>query len=163
MKLAELVVEKKIMKGDRIPSKRIGSARFEAHRWTYPTTKKQSPRVYSTATSLVESELRRYYTFRQDRRRRRHRIQHYHRSPAPATHERTTSESGLKVQLPLKKRYWKANEYWAYRLIYKSLRFDYTVPSEIQNMRKKRAVQMKDQVLNGKDSTWVINFSTEFK
>lgn len=35
--------------------------------------------------------------------------------------------------------------------------------SEVQKMRKKIAVQMKDKALNGQDSISLSNFLTEFK
>lgn len=60
-------------------------------------------------------------------------------------------------------RYQMAVDYQSYHLICKLQRYWEDVVSEIQKMKKKVTVQMKDQVLNGQDSTSVIKFLTESK
>lgn len=72
-------------------------------------------------------------------------------------------KQGLKVLLLAKERFQKAVEYRSYRLVHKFQRYDDEVASEIQRVRKKVAVKMKDQVFDRKESISVISALNEFK
>lgn len=71
--------------------------------------------------------------------------------------------SGLKVLVSVSERYGTAIDYPSYWLIQKGQSYDDDVSSEMQIVRKKVAVQMKDQEFYRQDSISVINLLTQFK
>lgn len=125
--------------------------------------RKTNPRAYSSYTSSDKSNVRRHGRHHPKRRGRRYRSRRQYRSPKPPVRERDLSKFGLKVLITGKERYQKAVDHRYYRSIYKSEWHDYDMASDFQKMRKKVAVQMKDQAFNGKDSISVVEVLTEFK
>lgn len=83
--------------------------------------------------------------------------------PTPLARKRDVSKTSFEILVPANKRYEKAVDYRSYHLIQKSQRYENDVPSKIQKMRKKVAVQMESQSINSKDFISVINFVTEVK
>lgn len=69
----------------------------------------------------------------------------------------------MRVLVSVTERYWKAIDIRVFRVIHQSQRYDDYAPSEIRKIQNKIGVQMKDQVLIGKDSSLLIKFLTKFK
>lgn len=113
--------------------------------------------------SSNKPDIHRYGNYYRNVKRRRHRSRCYHRSPLPETRKRSNSVSGLKVLVPANQRNCTAVEYRLQKLIRRSQRYEDYFTSEMQKIRKKVAMQMKDQVFSGKDLISAINYLTEFK
>lgn len=73
-----------------------------------------------------------------------------YRFPTPPARMPDLSESTQSVLVPLNQSVQEAIDYRLYQFIHNSKRNDDDILSEIQNMRKKVAVQTKGRVFNGK-------------
>lgn len=109
-KLVAEIDDKGIKIKDRILTKRIRAVRSTSRPTYIPDDKKASPKSYSTAKSLDESNTRRYRTGRQDKRSRRHRTRRHHRFHRSRTHMQTHPESGLRFLVPVNERCHEATD-----------------------------------------------------
>lgn len=94
---------------------------------------------------------------------RRDRINRLPRSRTTFTYKRINSQSGLDVLAAAIEWYQKAFLYRSYHLIYYSARNGDDMTSEMQEMRRDGAIQMKDKAFNGQVTISVISFFTEVK
>lgn len=141
----------------------LNSVRSSSISTDVPKNRKMISEAYSTSTALNISDTRHYNSHRRMKRARRYYKHSHHCSPAPSAHKQEHFVSNRTVLVQVIERYQKANDYCSYRLIQKYQRCDDEVASELQKMRKKLAVQIKDQTFNRKDLISVINLLTEFK
>lgn len=119
--------------------------------------------VYSTSTISDESDFRFHDVCRGDGRSRCHQNSHDHHSQTATEYKRDYSESGLVGQVSLNKMYQSAVDYRLYRLIHKLQRCYDKAISEMEKMRTKVAVEVKNQALNGQGSVSFLSFLTTFK
>lgn len=125
--------------------------------------KRTDPKWYSTSTFFDKPDSHHHDNRRQERKIRCHRSTEHYCSPTRLESKQDLSEPGLKFLIPVSYKYQKDVEYHSYHHIHKSQRYRDNVGFKIRKMLKRSTVQMKDQVLNGKDPISVINFMNAFK
>lgn len=77
--------------------------------------------------------------------------------PHARTHKQVKTVSVLDIVEPVGERQQKGSEYGLNYLIYKSQMYDDGLTAEVQKMRKKVAIQIKDRAFKGKTFILLIN------
>lgn len=120
-------------------------------------------KAYSKPPCMEESEVRQYKYGSREIRGRPHRRRRYHCFLCLEGHKCTSSLSGLNVFLLDSKGYRSALGNCFHTMIHKTQCYDPDFPSELERMRKKEPIKMKDQALDKKDPISVSNELADFK
>lgn len=150
----------------RPSSSRHGSNRSASTPTDIPDEKKTNSRAYSNWRSIEDriSAWRRIGVHKErSKPRSDHRYCRFGRSPSLKVSFADKSVQRLNVIVPINERYWPAVDYKSYQLIHKTRPYHEYVTSEIQMMRKKIAVQIKDYSFSGKSPISITNFLTGLK
>lgn len=78
-------------------------------------------------------------------------------------HKRSNHESEPEVLVVVNNSFQKAKGYRLYRVVHRLQMYDNNVTSEMQQMRRSFAVQIKNMTFNGKDSVSALTCSNKFR